>query len=609
MAQQGSGGGGGTPQMLIRPEHLDRIPSLDAQKKAQYKTALAHLWQLYDSNPAGTAQHHDAETKIRNASSKILAEMTTKPRPGSSNQPPAQPRPGTAGQPAGPNGQAGAAGAGGAGGGAAASTTAVGGAAGAPNAPGQQGNAAQSSISPQVRAMLAAIQVQMPSTMSPQQQTTYRQRWYHQAASELTRREQATAAFRTLTARHSTLQQQGAEIPPQLTQQLEVQKKIIRDAESKFSQMKLKNEEHGRQFAAQAMQSAQNPQVNAVQNAAKAEGSPQQPQGNFQQPTQPAQPGMPATAVATHPTAASQPQQTPQSTTQQSFPPGQYPAQHGAQQPQRPQMNTQMSSQQGAQAHAPAPNNAAPTQQVPQRPQALTQQAAISQADIGRVQPQQNMQPQSNQPQAPQAPGPNGLPFNNVPQSATAANTPTSAFAPNMQPTQPPTNKFPISKQLQLDPRTQQPVQGPPSRPTLGNAGMMPQPGNVRPQPFTLEGEGDRVLSKRKLDELVRQVTGRTAADELEPAVEEALLDLADDFVDDLITSACRLAKLRPAQTLDLKDLQLVLERNYGIRIPGYSLDEVRTVRKFQPAPGWQSKMQAIQTAKTLGGVGGKGDA
>ena len=106
----------------------------------------------------------------------------------------------------------------------------------------------------------------------------------------------------------------------------------------------------------------------------------------------------------------------------------------------------------------------------------------------------------------------------------------------------------------------------------------------------------------------MRQVTGGGEDGALAPDVEEAVLTLADDFVDNVIISACKLAKLRSSQTLDIRDIQIVLERNYGIRIPGYTLEEVRTVRKFQPAPGWQAKMQAVQTAKTLGGVGGKGD-
>lgn len=76
---------------------------------------------------------------------------------------------------------------------------------------------------------------------------------------------------------------------------------------------------------------------------------------------------------------------------------------------------------------------------------------------------------------------------------------------------------------------------------------------------------------------------------------------MTDNFVDELITSACRLAKLRPNQTLDIRDIQIVLERNYGMRIPGYSLDETRSVKKFQPAPGWQQKMQAVQAGKVMG--------
>ena len=142
---------------------------------------------------------------------------------------------------------------------------------------------------------------------------------------------------------------------------------------------------------------------------------------------------------------------------------------------------------------------------------------------------------------------------------------------------------------------------------------MMGQPGIQRAAQFTLEGEGDRVLSKSKLHELVRQVTRSTAdgsstdsTSGLAPDVEESVLDLADDFVDNVITSACRLAKLRGTQSLDVRDIQIVLERNYGIRIPGFGLDEVRTVRKFQPAEGWRSKMQAVQAGKVMGGTGGR---
>ena len=80
------------------------------------------------------------------------------------------------------------------------------------------------------------------------------------------------------------------------------------------------------------------------------------------------------------------------------------------------------------------------------------------------------------------------------------------------------------------------------------------------------------------------------------------MLQLADDFVDQVITAACRIAKLRPNATLDIRDIQLVLERNHNIRIPGYGSDELRTVKKFAPAPGWTQKMSAVQAAKVTGG-------
>jgi hypothetical protein len=64
------------------------------------------------------------------------------------------------------------------------------------------------------------------------------------------------------------------------------------------------------------------------------------------------------------------------------------------------------------------------------------------------------------------------------------------------------------------------PVTAQPPRPTLAAAGAVNQPPLVKPPPFQLEGDGaSHVLSKRKLDELVRQVTG--GAETLSPEVEE----------------------------------------------------------------------------------------
>ena len=75
--------------------------------------------------------------------------------------------------------------------------------------------------------------------------------------------------------------------------------------------------------------------------------------------------------------------------------------------------------------------------------------------------------------------------------------------------------KMPIPKDLNLPPT--QPVSMGPSRPTLTNGpivmGPMGQPAIQKHPGYVLEGEGERVLSKKKLEELVRQVTGGTGGE------------------------------------------------------------------------------------------------
>ena len=49
----------------------------------------------------------------------------------------------------------------------------------------------------------------------------------------------------------------------------------------------------------------------------------------------------------------------------------------------------------------------------------------------------------------------------------------------------------------------------------------------------------------------------------------------------------------------------VVLERQYNMRVPGYSTDEVRTVKKNQPQGGWAHKVSAVQAAKLMNGKDG----
>lgn len=141
------------------------------------------------------------------------------------------------------------------------------------------------------------------------------------------------------------------------------------------------------------------------------------------------------------------------------------------------------------------------------------------------------------------------------------------------------------------------------NRPTMTggsamNATSLNTPAMAKIPPYEIDTE--RVMSKRKLRELVKSVgidegDGETVID---GDVEELLLDLADDFVTNVTSFACRLAKHRRSDNLNVKDIQLHLERNWNIRIPGYSADEIRSIRKWNPSAVYNQKLQAVNTER-----------
>ncbi|WBW73539.1 SAGA complex/transcription factor TFIID complex subunit A Taf12 [Schizosaccharomyces osmophilus] len=153
-----------------------------------------------------------------------------------------------------------------------------------------------------------------------------------------------------------------------------------------------------------------------------------------------------------------------------------------------------------------------------------------------------------------------------------------------------------------LDAKSPVPFAMPPGRATLtggyasGNVGLS-TPGLARAPHYELDN-GNRLLSKRKLNDLLQQIDSEK---HLEPEVEELLLEIADEFVESVTNFACRLAKHRKSDTLDMKDVQLHLERNWNIRLPGFASDDVvKSVRKSGPTPSYQQKQGAVGTAKAL---------
>lgn len=79
--------------------------------------------------------------------------------------------------------------------------------------------------------------------------------------------------------------------------------------------------------------------------------------------------------------------------------------------------------------------------------------------------------------------------------------------------------------------------------------------------------EPTELISKHKMSELLRH----SSSHRMEPEVEEVLLELADDFLENLISAGSVLAKHRGSDVLEVRDVALHMERAWDMRLPGYS--------------------------------------
>jgi hypothetical protein len=248
------------------------------------------------------------------------------------------------------------------------------------------------------------------------------------------------------------------------------------------------------------------PQFNMPGNQQQAQSQQQPPQQQNQQQNQNQQ-FPPSLSQQQQPQPQQQQQQArpPPAIHSQTMPPNQMPqfAQPGQQQQnfhqqqqqqqQRPQINP-MQANAHPQSNSPHPQSA--TSNAPGPPVPLSHQAAVSAANRSYTDPQR-----TNTPMQQGGQGSFGS------REREQLNNP----------------KMPIPRHLNVtSPQAVHMGQARPtmSGPTNGAPGPMGQPVIPRPPPYQLEGDGDRVLSKRKLDELVRQVTGGSE-EALTPEVEE----------------------------------------------------------------------------------------
>ena len=104
------------------------------------------------------------------------------------------------------------------------------------------------------------------------------------------------------------------------------------------------------------------------------------------------------------------------------------------------------------------------------------------------------------------------------------------------------------------------------SRPKSTKTSATPDVGASR-----LTGSGP--LLGAKIADLVKSIDPTLT---IEPAAEEQVLLLVDDFIDKVVKQSMRLAGHRSSKTLDVSEIQLILDQQWGIRVPGLGPPQLR---------------------------------
>jgi len=94
-----------------------------------------------------------------------------------------------------------------------------------------------------------------------------------------------------------------------------------------------------------------------------------------------------------------------------------------------------------------------------------------------------------------------------------------------------------------------------------------------------------------------RSLYAKSIQTSLDEEVEDLLLHIADDFIEQTVMASCALAKHRKANSVDVKDVQLVLERNWNMWIPGFGTEDVRPYRKSATTEAHKARMALIRKA------------
>ena len=101
------------------------------------------------------------------------------------------------------------------------------------------------------------------------------------------------------------------------------------------------------------------------------------------------------------------------------------------------------------------------------------------------------------------------------------------------------------------------------------------------------------ILPAARLRELISTIDPHV---KLDPEAEQVLQDVAEDFVENVAAFACELVKHREGEQLEAKDLQLVLEKNWNMRLPGVGdTSELKAIKKTSSTEVHRQRLQMVR--------------
>lgn len=528
------------PQQMIlyKPEQMRNLPEQFANEKAKWENGLRSLWEIHDTHAEGTQQHADAKRKIFDFSKTLTAKMQAYRMAQQQKQ----------------RAQGGAAGGSGQGGVPQGQTQGGEGSASGPGGPTaeQQQRAKTSQVSAKVMEHVSKFPYVLPPNITAG--TPEAAKWIGDAKQRylkgLVAMEGATARLAAMDAMAARRKEEGKPFSEEET-------KEFRDKKEQFTKTHAEAKQfvdnfRNQQKAAQPQNQNSNQHVNQPSagninpNNGQNAAPPTRPQLNPQQ--QAPNPAMQGAQAVNAAIEAAKNQQMgasrPMPHNTQVSQPHQMPPQAAASQPQQAQNSIKTES------GLPPPINTSINQMQTSRPMQNSPLTAGGHPQSGHPQsghPQSAGIPQSatsqqGQPRALTHPAA----LAQAARSYSSGNAVQSAAPQVMGHSHPSatqrdpqnviTNKMPIPKHLpERATAPPQPVAINQARPTysggpsnVGN-GVMSQPVLPKAPGYNMSGEGDRVMSRKKLDELVKQVTGGGNGDapSLTPEVEEVCIFLS----------------------------------------------------------------------------------